>query len=718
MFNLLLSSSLKIFKNKKTQAMKRLSFLAALVAFSVLSVSAQLKEISSTEISKVFEHVKNTKSDASSLKPKINRPDNAGRNIFNSFIIDYDSIDRAFGLANAGNGFQNKSFFWRVNKNFSNDSVLDFGNVIQVYDSLIDVDNNKKYDRATSRVHVDSILIPFRIINRSGTNDTFIVSILRSDSIGLTGTQGTPTEDWFTPRITWSDTIILDQSFDFQGGFFPALFRPNVSYPIGKSFAVRVDFRGPESDHLQILGSYFTSCNDTFSNRSTIPFNTLYYQNARVAPNQNLSGPGPFVFNRTSACRELLMQTALFLPFVRVETACHSLSFTSTPAACGQNNGAATVTVSTQDFAPYTYAWSGNASTTNQITGVASGKYKVTVTGSGGCITVDSVTITNTGGPTITNTTKTDVNCFGQATGNATVNASGNVTYAWSTNPQQTTQTATGLRAGQYSVTVKDAQNCITSTTVTITQPASAVSGSVTKVTDVLCKSGSTGKAKATGSGGTPGYTYSWSTTPSQNTDSLKNVPQGNYTVTITDAKGCTTTSGIAITEPATAVSATIVSKTDATAGQNNGIATVSATGGTGPYTYEWSGSPKTSQSVNDLAASQNQSVTVTDSKGCTASTTFAIGTSISISDILTFNSVNIYPNPASSVLNIKADLNTNEAMTVEMIDVTGKVVIHNEEATSANHNVTLNVNGFSKGVYIITLRTKSGISRQQVVVE
>jgi hypothetical protein len=195
------------------------------------------------------------------------------------------------------------------------------------------------------------------------------------------------------------------------------------------------------------------------------------------------------------------------------------------------------------------------------------------------------------------------------------------------------------------------------------------------------------------------------------------NVPQGNYTVTITDGKGCTTTSGVSITEPTTAVAGSIVNKTDASSGQSNGTATVSATGGTGPYTYKWSGSNSTGSSVNTLAAG-SQTVTVTDSKGCTSVVTFTIGTLNSISDLTAFSKVSIYPNPTSSVLNIKADLKTDEAMTVEMIDITGKVVIRNEEATATNHSVSLNVNGFAKGVYTITLKTKSGISRQQVVVE
>jgi len=395
---------------------------------------------------------------------------------------------------------------------------------------------------------------------------------------------------------------------------------------------------------------------------------------------------------------------------------CHTLAVTTTNATCGQSNGSATVTAT--PAGSYTYTWSVTGSS-NTISNQASGSYQVTVSDGQGCNVTATANINSTGGPSITNTTKTDVNCFGQATGQATVTATGNsVTYKWSTNPQQTSATATGLTAGQYTVTVTDNQSCITTTTVTITQPNTAVGGTATKVADVSCNGGTNGKAVAVGAGGTPGYTYKWSTTPQQITDSLLNVGNGNYTVTITDSKGCTNTLGVAIAQPASAVSANIVNKTDATGGQSNGTATVSASGGTGPYTFKWSGSASTGSSVNNLATG-SQTVTVTDSKGCTATATFTIGGGVGISDRNEiFASLNVFPIPTSSVLNIKADLKNTESMTIEMMDVAGKVVYTTEAAAANNHIIAINVNKFAKGVYTVSLKTKSGNAYQQVVVE
>lgn len=396
---------------------------------------------------------------------------------------------------------------------------------------------------------------------------------------------------------------------------------------------------------------------------------------------------------------------------------CHTLSVATTNAVCGQSTGSATVTPT--PAGSYTYTWSVSGST-GTITNQPSGAYQVTVSDGQGCNVTATANINSTGGPTITNTAKVDVNCFGQSTGTATVTATGNgLSYKWSTTPtQQTAAQATGLAAGQYTVTVTDNQSCITTTTVTITQPATAVGGTATKVADVSCNGGNNGKAVAVGSGGTAGYTYKWSSNPQQNTDSLKNVGNGNYTVTITDSKGCTNTLGVAITQPASAVAVTIVNKTDATGGQSNGTATASASGGTPQYTFKWPNSAVTSNSINGLAAG-NYTVTVTDSKGCTATVTFTIGGSVGISDRNEiFASLNVFPIPTSSVLNIKADLKNTEAMTIEMMDVAGKVVYTTEAAAANNHIITINVNKFAKGVYTVSLKTKSGNAYQQVVVE
>ncbi|MEI7898487.1 MAG: hypothetical protein WCJ26_15725, partial [bacterium] len=147
-------------------------------------------------------------------------------------------------------------------------------------------------------------------------------------------------------------------------------------------------------------------------------------------------------------------------------------------------------------------------------------------------------------------TNKIDVLCHGNATGTATANPAGGsapYTYRWNSSPQQTTQTATGLVAGTYIVTVTDAHSCTTTATATITEPA-ILNASITAQTNVTTYLGSDGSATVTASGGTPGYTYLWNI--GQTSASATGLSEGTYTVTVTDANSCTATATAVITQP------------------------------------------------------------------------------------------------------------------------------------------------------------------------
>src|SRR5687767_3033656 len=175
--------------------------------------------------------------------------------------------------------------------------------------------------------------------------------------------------------------------------------------------------------------------------------------------------------------------------------------------------------------------------------------------------------------------TPTHVLCNG-GTGSASVVASGGTpaySYSWNTNPVKTTATATGLVAGTYIVTVTDANGCSKTASVTITQPSTLVA-TMNAPTHVLCNGG-TGSASVVASGGTPAYTYSWS--PSGGTAaSAAGLVAGTYTVTVTDANGCSKTASVTITQPATLV-ATMGTPTHAACNGVTGSASVVASGGT-----------------------------------------------------------------------------------------------------------------------------------------
>src|SRR5207253_1246988 len=129
-----------------------------------------------------------------------------------------------------------------------------------------------------------------------------------------------------------------------------------------------------------------------------------------------------------------------------------------------------------------------------------------------------------------------------------------------------------------------------------------ALSSSINSKTNISCFGGNNGAIDLSVAGGTPPYSYNWSN--SATTQDLSNLSAGNYTVTATDANGCTIlNSAISITQPAAALDASAGSTTNVSCyGGNNGSINLTVSGGTSPYSYNWSNGA-TTQNTNSLSA-------------------------------------------------------------------------------------------------------------------
>ncbi|MDR7212711.1 T9SS type A sorting domain-containing protein, partial [Flavobacterium piscis] len=289
----------------------------------------------------------------------------------------------------------------------------------------------------------------------------------------------------------------------------------------------------------------------------------------------------------------------------------------------GGTNGSASVSPS-GGTPGYTYSWSPSGGTAATATGLAAGSYTVTITDANGCTATRNYTITQPSAISTATGSQTNVSCNGGTNGSASVSPSGGTpgyTYSWSPSGG-TAATATGLAAGSYTVTVTDANGCTATRNYTITQPT-AISTATGSQTNVSCNGGTNGSASVSPSGGTPGYTYSWS--PSGGTAATATgLAAGSYTVTVTDANGCTATRNYTITQP-TAISTATGSQTNVSCnGGTNGSASVSPSGGTPGYTYSWSPSGGTAATATGLAAG-SYTVTITDANGCTATRNYTI---------------------------------------------------------------------------------------------
>jgi uncharacterized repeat protein (TIGR03803 family) len=324
-----------------------------------------------------------------------------------------------------------------------------------------------------------------------------------------------------------------------------------------------------------------------------------------------------------------------------------SISSQANISCNGGSNGAATVSAS-GGTGSLMYSWAPSGGTTASITGRTAGVYTCTITDANSCVKTQTVTLTQ---PTVITSgvaSQTNVNCFGQATGAATLTVSGGTspyTYSW-TPSGGTAISTTSRTAGTYTCTITDNAGCTKTQTVTITQPAAALSASATQ-TNVSCFGLATGSATVTPSGGTSPYTYSW--TPSGGTAATASgMTAANYTCTVTDNKGCTFPKTVTITQPAAALSSSVSSITPVTCnGGSDGAATVTPTGGTTPYTYSWTPTGGTAATVTGQTSGA-YTCTITDNNGCIRLQGVSIGQPTSIGVSVT-GQTNINCNGAST---------------------------------------------------------------------
>jgi hypothetical protein len=214
-----------------------------------------------------------------------------------------------------------------------------------------------------------------------------------------------------------------------------------------------------------------------------------------------------------------------------------------------------------------------------------------------------------------TSTSVNNATCFGGSNGKAIalpVNGTLPYTYSWSSSPVQTRDTATGLPAGTYTLTVTDSAGCPANAIATIGQPA--VISPTTTVVGTTCNQAN-GQALVSSTGGTGNYTYSWNLNPVQTTSSVSNLAAGNYTVTLTDAHNCSVSATATIGASTSPLLVTSTNKSKC--GKHTGTATVVVSGGTTPYHYTWSNGSGTA--FADSLSSGIYMVTVTDANNCAA---------------------------------------------------------------------------------------------------
>jgi hypothetical protein len=378
------------------------------------------------------------------------------------------------------------------------------------------------------------------------------------------------------------------------------------------------------------------------------------------------------------------------------------------------SDGTAVVTA-TGGTTPYTYQWSPAAGSTSTASNLAAGNHTCSVTDAHGCSAGVYVVITEP--PPLYATTQAlqNVSCNGGNDGAATEMVVSGVppfTYQWSPGGCNTA-TCTNLSAGLYYIILTDSNGCILIDTIGIAEPT-ALSSPICETDPPLCNGGSDGCAAVCASGGTPAYSYAWNPTGNSGY-SVCGLSPGCYTVTVTDANGCTEQSVACISDP-DSITVSLTGTDASCSSCNDGSIEATAIGGTGSYTYSWTPSSQTGQTATGLTPGV-YTCCVTDLNGCSTCTSDTVSYPTSVNEISNSDFI-ISPNPFTTKLTITTSSkpqtsNLKPETTITLFDYTGKEILH---TTSSSEETVLDTEGIAAGFYLLRVESGGGVANYKVV--
>ncbi len=379
-----------------------------------------------------------------------------------------------------------------------------------------------------------------------------------------------------------------------------------------------------------------------------------------------------------------------------------TLTLTSTNITCSGTGCDGTATALATGPVPFTYVWSTTDST-DTIINLCQGTYTVIATDSNNCVLTDSVFILQPVPPTVT-LNYTSPLCYGECNGVVTASSSGNgpFTYTWTTGG--TDSTITNACFGWNGVIVIDSAGCFVIDSILVIQPDSLMltSGNTLNVT---CHGDCDGYLSVNVSGGTPVYSYLWSTGSTQ--PDLLNLCPGTYTVTVTDSHGCSNQFTNSVTEPDTLIVS--LTSTDATCqGCNNGTLSTSITGGTPPYNYFFT--PIGTDTTQVTAGTYY--LCVTDVNACLACDSTVVSEPNGIFELTgTSAQLKVFPNPFNStaVINLPLSVKLSTDLKAYFYTLPGKE-IGSFSVSVRNNQLTIDRKNNPAGMYLFKISNEEGV--------
>ncbi|MDJ1470971.1 T9SS type A sorting domain-containing protein [Xanthocytophaga flava] len=282
---------------------------------------------------------------------------------------------------------------------------------------------------------------------------------------------------------------------------------------------------------------------------------------------------------------------------------------------------------------PYTFEYSlnnGAWTAFDKNTPLAIGSYQVRVRDARGCVTVHPSNLSITAPAsaldfsyTVSDYNGYNISCFGGNNGTLTFAATGGngasyngYQYAIDGGTYQSAVLIEGITAGTHTFSVKDGRGCVVTKSVVFTQILDKLNVQLESKQNVICAGDATGSVTVKATGGVGPYSYSLNGGSYQSSPTFSSLPAGSYQISVRDQNGCS----ISLTENISSLYAPIVANVyteniRCKSGQD-GLISLSVSGGVAPYSYQWSGMSSNSETVSGLSAG-TYSVKIVDAVGC-----------------------------------------------------------------------------------------------------
>lgn len=376
---------------------------------------------------------------------------------------------------------------------------------------------------------------------------------------------------------------------------------------------------------------------------------------------------------------------------------------TAKASTCGAANGELTITGTTGGTAPYQYSKDGvNFQSELTLTGFGAGSHTITVRDANGCTFEKAFNVINTGGPTAVAATSGAASCAdndGSITAGTVIGGTAPYTYSINGTTFQSTTAFTGLASGEYTLTVKDANGCTVTRTVTVTKNIPTTFASTTTATTCGSNNGTITVGEVTG--GFAPYTYSKDGTTFQTSATLTGFVAGTHTITVKDAKGCTYAAQVQVSDIAGPSGLAIAPKASTCGDANASFAINGVTGGTAPYTYSIDGTNFQSATTFASLAAGAYQVTVKDANGCT------------YTQAVTLENI---PGPSDFVASAQSSSCGRANGTVTVGDVTEGTAPYTYSKDGVNFQESATLTGLLAGERTITVKDANGCTIAKVL--